>query len=159
EAGLERRLGLLLERLARVIERGVVGAAKLLVGQIRGARHRSVASPLVWDRRRAKLGNELAPHLTNTRAGRDDPAPWPRRLELNDLEVLLLRRLDHRALLFHPGADLRLDVLEHLFALAGTRVTRELDLVGFLPRLLGEEELRFADGSQHLRQSTNALVL
>src|SRR5690606_23556593 len=85
--------------------------------------------PLSRDGRAAELGDEPAPHLTDARAGRDDPLRRRRGLELEDLQVLLLGRLDGRTLLLDPGLDLRRDVLLDLFAIARSLVLGEGDLI------------------------------
>src|SRR5690606_38611177 len=71
QAGLEGALRLLLLRLARLVERLVVRPAELFPRQVE-AGDRAAALPLLRDRGRAELGDELAPHLADARAGSDD---------------------------------------------------------------------------------------
>src|SRR5262249_12996078 len=136
---------------AALVELRVVLTAELVVAEVR-ARYHAVPLPLPRDRRGAELGDELAPHLADARAGRDDPTRRGRRLELDDRQILRAGVLDRRPLPLDPVVALGVDVLDHILPGPGAPVLRAMHLIDVLPHQLGEQEERPAPGGEHLHE-------
>ena len=70
--------------------------------------------PVLGVRGATEVVDEVPPHQTGARTGRDDPHRRGDRLQVQDLDILRLDLLDRRLLPFHPVGDLPVDVADDM---------------------------------------------